>query len=317
MRSSSRWPWVWVVIVLVAVAVVAVRLSKQGGKPPERTRKQDAAGVVSPLKDSSSSPTDVAKPGGEPRTGPAPEAGGVALSVAAVKALVEKGDLAGAREEAFAALGRAATSEDARAVEDVLGDVNARAAFSAAPMPEKTNLTIRAGDRLDAIARKYGTTMDLLQAANGITDPGRIRIGKTLRIVSGTWTVDVLRRSNELVLHLNGRFFKRYSIGTGKHEKTPLGSFVVAERVREPVWWHPDGRQIPFGKQENILGTRWLALKATGDTPEVKGYGIHGTWDDSTIGKSESAGCVRMRNSDVEELFTLVPTGTVVQIVDK
>jgi lipoprotein-anchoring transpeptidase ErfK/SrfK len=120
----------------------------------------------------------------------------------------------------------------------------------------------------------------------------------------------------ELVLYLNDRFFKRYPVGIGKESRTPLGTFAVSDRIVEPVWWRPDGRQIPFGNPENILGTRWLALRATAGTADVKGYGIHGTWDDKSIGKAESAGCVRMKNSDVEQLFDLVPLGTPVTILD-
>jgi lipoprotein-anchoring transpeptidase ErfK/SrfK len=57
-----------------------------------------------------------------------------------------------------------------------------------------------------------------------------------------------------------------------------------------------------------------MTLRATGSTPDVRGYGIHGTWDESTIGKSESAGCIRMKNRDVEELYVLLPPGTPVTI---
>ena len=59
-----------------------------------------------------------------------------------------------------------------------------------------------------------------------------------------------------------------------------------------------------------------MAIRATGDTLPVRGYGIHGTWDDNSIGKSESAGCIRMHNRDVEELYTLVTVGTPVEIKD-
>ena len=73
---------------------------------------------------------------------------------------------------------------------------------------------------------------------------------------------------------------------------------------------------VPFGDKENILGTRWMSLTATGETPPARGYGIHGTWEPATLGKQSSAGCIRMRNSDVEELFMLVPEGTPVTIVE-
>jgi lipoprotein-anchoring transpeptidase ErfK/SrfK len=48
----------------------------------------------------------------------------------------------------------------------------------------------------------------------------------------------------------------------------------------------------------------------------VRGYGIHGTWEPGTIGKQASAGCVRLGNADVEELFIIIPVGTPVTIVE-
>jgi lipoprotein-anchoring transpeptidase ErfK/SrfK len=42
------------------------------------------------------------------------------------------------------------------------------------------------------------------------------------------------------------------------------------------------------------------------------GYAIHGTNVDSSIGNNVSHGCVRMHNSDVIELYSLVPYGTTV-----
>jgi lipoprotein-anchoring transpeptidase ErfK/SrfK len=46
------------------------------------------------------------------------------------------------------------------------------------------------------------------------------------------------------------------------------------------------------------------------------GYGIHGSTDPSSIGKQATAGCVRMHNRDVEELYAIVPVGTEVVIED-
>lgn len=43
---------------------------------------------------------------------------------------------------------------------------------------------------------------------------------------------------------------------------------------------------------------------------------IHGTSDEQRIGKPVSAGCVRMRNDDVIELFDRVEVGDVVLILD-
>ena len=63
---------------------------------------------------------------------------------------------------------------------------------------------------------------------------------------------------------------------------------------------------MPPGKS-NPLGTRWMGLSA-------KGYGIHGTNVPSSIGKSASHGCIRMRQSDLEELFEMVDIGVAVEL---
>ena len=49
---------------------------------------------------------------------------------------------------------------------------------------------------------------------------------------------------------------------------------------------------------------------------DFPGYGIHGTVEPESIGKQVTAGCVRMRNEEVEQLYMLIPTGTQVKIVD-
>jgi len=41
---------------------------------------------------------------------------------------------------------------------------------------------------------------------------------------------------------------------------------------------------------------------------------IHGTPDESHLGKPLSHGCIRMSNNDVIELFNLVPIGIIVNI---
>ncbi|WP_024301683.1 L,D-transpeptidase [Pseudogulbenkiania sp. MAI-1] len=43
---------------------------------------------------------------------------------------------------------------------------------------------------------------------------------------------------------------------------------------------------------------------------------LHGTPDQIELGRPSSHGCVRMRNSDIIELFDLVPCGTEVEIVE-
>lgn len=197
-----------------------------------------------------------------------------------------------------------------------LGEIHVALAFSLLPMPEKLDYEVQRGDSVDRIAKKFGTTADLIIIQNNLKSNAFLRVGERLRVLKGTFSIEVSKARNDMILELNGRFFKRYLVGTGKGGKTPVGTFVItAQKEKNPTWWK-DNKAIPFGHPENVLGTRWMAIKATGSTPDVKGYGIHGTWEDASIGKAESAGCIRMHNREVEELFTLVPPGTVVTITE-
>ncbi len=66
------------------------------------------------------------------------------------------------------------------------------------------------------------------------------------------------------------------------------------------------GRHLPTympGGPQNPLGARALYLGSTL-------YRIHGTNQPWTIGQAVSSGCIRMRNQDVEDLYTRVGVGT-------
>jgi lipoprotein-anchoring transpeptidase ErfK/SrfK len=104
-----------------------------------------------------------------------------------------------------------------------------------------------------------------------------------------------------------GRVKKVYPVAVGAPgTPSPHGSFHISSRVVRPTWYQP-GKVVGPGPA-NPLGTRWMGLG-------YKGYGIHGTNMPLSIGKAASHGCIRMRNRDVEELFTLVQVGDSVELV--
>jgi LysM repeat protein len=191
---------------------------------------------------------------------------------------------------------------------DLFGTINTKILFTAASAPEKTNYTIVAGDSLGKLAQRFGTTIDLIKKSNNLNGDV-IRLGDRLRIYQGHFAVIVNKATNELRLTDDGKLFKRYHVGTGQYSKTPVGDFKITTRLANPPWWRSDGKTIPFGDPENILGTHWLGLN-------VPGYGIHGTWDTNSIGKQASAGCIRLLNDDVAELYTILPVGSPVGIHD-
>lgn len=54
------------------------------------------------------------------------------------------------------------------------------------PSGGTTTYTVQRGDTLYSIARRYGTTVEAIAAANGIANPSRIRVGQTLTIPGAT-----------------------------------------------------------------------------------------------------------------------------------
>ena len=236
-----------------------------------------------------------------------PEAAAIALDEA--RAAFAAGDLARAREKGLAALD-AGGGDEARAF---LGEIAMPLLASKAPMPEKVVYTIAPGDSLSKIAAKFNTPVPLIRKANGIAGEN-IRTGYDLLLFDGNnhvFSLVVSRGRNEMDLLLDGAFFKRYRVGTGVDNATPLGTYKIVDKVEHPQWWRSDGTVVPYTGEpgENWLGTHWLAW-------DLKGYGIHGTWEPETVGSQSSAGCVRLVNEEAEELFTILPRGTPVTVAE-
>ena len=102
--------------------------------------------------------------------------------------------------------------------------------------------------------------------------------------------------------------FKTYIVSTGKNNCTPVGTFKIINKLQNPTWFKA-GAIVPPESAENVLGTRWMGF-------DLAGYGIHGTTAPKDLGKQVTQGCVRLSNSDVQELYSIVPAGTEVTIID-
>ncbi|WP_410218078.1 L,D-transpeptidase [Paracoccus sp. (in: a-proteobacteria)] len=133
----------------------------------------------------------------------------------------------------------------------------------------------------------------------------------------GTIVVDPYAR---VLYHVQpGGQAMRYGVAVGRAGKGFEGQATIARKAAWPSWRPTDNmlRTEPelygqfagglSGGMHNPLGSRALYLyQGSVDTY----YRIHGTMDPSSIGKATSAGCIRMFNQDVIDLFAQVPTGT-------
>ncbi|MGC1650693.1 MAG: L,D-transpeptidase [Candidatus Sulfotelmatobacter sp.] len=110
----------------------------------------------------------------------------------------------------------------------------------------------------------------------------------------------------KLAIIENGNIIATFPVAVGAAASpSPTGEFQIVNRVANPSYYRP-GTVIPSGKG-NPVGTRWVGLSR-------KGYGIHGTNAPRSVGHAASHGCIRLRNRDIEKLFTMVQVGDVVQI---
>ena len=242
-----------------------------------------------------------------PVADPAREEAGRRLLATAEKYRADR-NLLQARNLVLRAMPALKSNVNSNKARDLVGEINIELLTNPHSMPGKKDYTVKSGDTLARLANEYGTTVGLIQQGNNIKGT-LIRVGDRLRIFSGSFSLLIDKSANILDVYLDGEFFKHYVVGTGEFNRTPVGEFKITERIHKPTWWRPDGKAVPYGDPENELGTHWLSLS-------VRGYGIHGTWEPETIGKQASAGCVRLLNEDIEELYTILPLGTEVIIRD-
>ena len=146
----------------------------------------------------------------------------------------------------------------------------------------------------------------------------------------------------QLILFDEEYSIKQYSISTAKNgsgerknsECTPRGEHIIAEKIGQEAKENSvfvgrietnelyNSKLCDFHPRRDWILTRILWLSGTeegknkgGDVDSHDRYiYIHGSPEDIEMGSPGSRGCIRMRNSDVIELFNLVNVGTRVTI---
>ena len=138
----------------------------------------------------------------------------------------------------------------------------------------------------------------------------------------GSIVVNVPER--KLYLVQNGARALRYSVGVGRSEALNFrGSAVIGRKEKWPRWTPtatmmaamPRYRAYAGGMKGglgNPLGARALYLYRDGHDTYFR---LHGTNEPDTIGHAVSSGCIRLLNQDIIDLYSRVPVGTHVTVV--
>ncbi len=177
--------------------------------------------------------------------------------------------------------------------------------------------TPKRGDNLTTLCRKTFrkrgayTAPGFIVSMNRMKSPRALRAGEQIRIPVGRTHLVVIKSEYRVYFLINEAYIRDFPVGLGKEGLTPEASFVVGDKMINPDWYPGSGAKIPYGHPDNILGTRWVGFK---NTPELRGFGIHGTHDPASVGRDMSSGCIRMHQRDVEEIFDWTPYGAQVTI---
>nr|WP_298375311.1 L,D-transpeptidase family protein [uncultured Halomonas sp.] len=113
-----------------------------------------------------------------------------------------------------------------------------------------------------------------------------------------------------------------YPVSVGRMDwKTPLGETTITAKAKDPAWYPPAsvikehaedgrplGRVVPPGP-DNPLGRHVLRLN-------IPSYLIHGTNRPEGVGMRVTHGCIRMLPEDIESLFSRLPVGTKVRLIN-
>ncbi len=183
--------------------------------------------------------------------------------------------------------------------------------------------TVRSGDTLASIMKRQGCNVPavLIQRINGMKD-GRLKVGDRIKLLKGTvhgrldkhqFTLDVyLQNGSDKAL------LRRVKVATGKNNATPEGSFRIAGKAVHALWVPPKSMKktnpnpVSWGQKGYPLGKDgyFMSLRGIDDaTRSVKGYGIHGTNAQWSIGKAKSHGCIRVGEGDIGPIFNMFTEG--------
>lgn len=114
-----------------------------------------------------------------------------------------------------------------------------------------------------------------------------------------------------------------FPVGIGKEDwGTPVGEMTIVKKTKNPTWVVPES----IYKFRKAIGDKISRTVAPGpDNPLGKyalrlskgEYLVHGTNLPDGVGRRSSAGCIRLYEADIENLYNMVEVGTKVVIIDQ
>ncbi len=206
-------------------------------------------------------------------------------------------------------------------------------------MPEQNNdligkiqtVVTAKGDTFSRFAEKYNVGYYELIQANPYVNPdkplpGTVMLIPSQYILPNTPREGVVINLAEMRLYYypqNKKEVWTFPVGIGrKGSQTPVGVMSIIEHMDHPSWHSPESIRVERAKEgisipkvvpqgpDNPLGEYALRLS-------MRTYLIHGTNDNSGVGRRSSSGCIRMFPQDIDKLFHTVKDGESVVVISE
>ncbi|AQT68418.1 Putative L,D-transpeptidase YkuD [Anaerohalosphaera lusitana] len=222
-----------------------------------------------------------------------------------------------ARDKLNEVLDMKLSDSDREKVKAALADLAERWLFSPEVLPGdelSEYYLVQRGDYLSEIGKRYKVPYQLIMKINGIPSANRLRAGQKIKVVKGPFNVAIFKSDFTMDLYLQRTYVKSYEVGLGSMEhETPSGKWRVEpnDKLKRPNWTDPDtGETFIASDPEYPIGERWIGIEGIEDkTRDKTGFAIHGTNEPESIGKRASRGCIRLKNTDVIEVYNMLYTG--------
>jgi hypothetical protein len=225
----------------------------------------------------------------------------------------------------------------------IIGEMNMDMLFDSELNPLKKDYIVQPGDSLNLIARKQQTTVECVMRANGLQS-GMLQPGDHLFVFPLDFSLVISVSGKTVTLLRNDRFFREY---VALDAKLPVPKAPYEAKVSDkPAWVHGKRsntlssdfmssdkwitiekkdkssfniRALPKAKPTDIINPAPAKSKGKGSVKKPqKGETLAGTTvDDDEIDPTAGtpANGIFLPTEDVEELFTILRTGTPVKVL--
>ncbi len=188
------------------------------------------------------------------------------------------------------------------------------------------------GETIDEVGRRFDIGYYEMVRANPHADPTHPLAANTQLIIPAQFILPDVPRKGIVINLVEYRLYYfpddenvvlTFPVGIGREGwNTPLGRTKIMSKVVNPAW-HPTKKVLAAAEEmgapipdffppstNNPLGKHALRL----GWPT---FLIHGTNRADGVGARVSAGCIRMLPDDIEYLYSIVPVGTPVRIINE